>query len=280
MGTLTQKKGSYPMRNTILSLENALRREGLLCTSCGADIPLRALSNHSGKTCPGDLFICKGFDFKEEYLTEAAHRGAVAYMAQRAVADCGLPCILVSDVRKAQAVAARWYYDRPSEGLMLCGVTGTKGKTTAVHDLHAVLRGGSGKAAGMLCGIACDVGGEPEELHITTPESLEVQRLLRKAADHGRTQVAVEVSSQAMKLDRLYGEHFAFGLFLSLGAVHISPTNTRTWTTICAASASSCAAAARPSFAAPRSVSRTSTGRPGRVPGASSPWGPSGPTAT
>ncbi len=211
------------MRNTTFALEAALRREGLLLASCGADMPLRALSNHSGHTAPGDLFICKGFDFRAEYLYAAAARGAAACMSEQAVADCGLPCILVSDVRKAQAVAARWYYDRPSDSLMLCGVTGTKGKTTTVHDLQAVLTGGSGKAAGMLCGIACDVGGEREELHITTPESLEVQRLLRKAADHGRTQVAVEVSSQAMKLDRLYGEHFAFGLFLSFGADHISP---------------------------------------------------------
>ncbi len=211
------------MRNTTSSLEAALRREGLLCASCGAEEPLRALSNHSGRTQAGDLFICKGFDFKEEYLLAAERRGAVAYMAERTVAACGLPCMLVSDVRKAQAVAARWYYDRPSDGLSLFGVTGTKGKTTTVHDLQAILTGGNGRPAGMLCGIACDVGGEREELHITTPESLEVQRLLRKAADNGREQVVVEVSSQAMKLDRLYGEHFAFGLFLSFGADHISP---------------------------------------------------------
>ena len=126
---------------------------------------------------PGDLFICKGYGFKPEYLLKAREAGAVCYMAEEQQADCPSSSLIVSDVRKAQSLAAQWFYDRPSDAFTLVGITGTKGKTTTTYMTHAVMDAVAGTKTGLLSGMEHDMGGQVTYTHLTTPESLEMQQL-------------------------------------------------------------------------------------------------------
>lgn len=171
---------------------------------------------------PGTLFFCKGAAFREEYLDDAVARGARAYVGQRAYA-CGVPGIVAGDVRRAMAVLAVAFFGSPSTSLALAGVTGTKGKTTVTFYLDAVLRARRAAPSGLIGGVAVDDGASRRPSHCTTPEAVELQRILARARDNGCDAVAMEVSSQALKYDRTYGTRFAVGAFTNIGEDHISP---------------------------------------------------------
>lgn len=204
--------------------ELELARYGLLVQGADSNVSFTGLSNNSRQTQSGDLFICKGFGFKPEYLHMAAQRGAVAYMAEAAVDGASLPFIQVSDCRKAQSILARWFYGNPSDAFTLVGVIGTKGKTTTTYMTHAVMNAVAGQHTGMTSGVDLDMGGASVESHLTTPESLDLQRLYAQARDHKLPIVTSEISSQAYKVDRVYGQHFDYGIFLNISPDHISPS--------------------------------------------------------
>jgi len=203
--------------------EQLLQESGLLIKGADVSVTFSGLSNNSKETKSGDLFICKGFGFKPEYLQLAIYSGAVCYVAEQPVPAIDLPFIQVSDARKAQSVLARWFYGNPSDSFQLVGITGTKGKTTTTYMTRAVMDALVGKATGLVSGMERYVGGEVIMSHLTTPESLEMQQLFAEARDNGMPTVTAEISSQAYKVDRVYGQHFNYGIFLNIGPDHISP---------------------------------------------------------
>ena len=208
------------LRNTN-ELEQLLRQAGLLTGTAGEPVPFTGVSNNSAETEAGDLFICKGFGFKPAYLHMAEDKGAAVYLAETPIEGAVIPFVQVSDVRKAQSLIARAFYQNPSESFTLIGITGTKGKTTTAYDMKAILDDCSGVPTGLLSTVERFVGEEHEPSHLTTPESLDLQRLLATARDHEMPYVTMEVSSQAYKMERVAGEYFDFGLFLNFGEDHI-----------------------------------------------------------
>ena len=203
-------------------LESVLRSGGLLLRGIGRNVDILGVSNDSRAVKPGDLFICKGYGFKPEYLEKAREAGAVCYLAQEEL-ESDLPAILVSDVRKAQSLTAQWFYDHPTDAFTLVGITGTKGKTTTTYMTHAVMDAVAGTKTGLLSGMERDMGGEVIPTHLTTPESLEMQQLFAEAREHKLPIVTAEISSQAYQVHRVYGQHFQYGVFLNIGPDHISP---------------------------------------------------------
>ena len=203
--------------------EQELMRHHLLVKSSETAVSFIGISNNSKETMPGDLFICKGFRFRPEYLVMAAQNGAVCYLSEEEIPGTDLPYILVSDVRKAQSVLARWFYDDPSRAFCLAGVTGTKGKTTTTHMIHGVMDAVEGQDTGYLSGIEHFAGGEVYAAHLSTPESLELQKLYAEARDNALPFVTSEISSQAYKVERVFGQHFDYGVFLNISPDHISP---------------------------------------------------------
>ncbi len=211
------------IRKDSRALETYLQQHGLLVSPAEAGVTFTGLSNNSQETHEGDLFICKGFGFKPEYLLMAANRGAVCYMGENEIPGTTLPFLHVSDVRKAQSLAARWFYDMPSDHFTLVGITGTKGKTTTTCMTHAVMNAIAGCKTGLISGLECDVGGEVVSSHLTTPESPDMQKYFATARDNKMPIVTIEISSQTYKVDRAYGQHFDYGVFLNIGPDHISP---------------------------------------------------------
>lgn len=216
---------------TIKQYLELLRKEGLVVSDClyGCEERIiRQMTYASGDVGEDTLFLCKGAAFKKEYLEEALEKGAVAYVSEQYY-ETGreVPCILVSSMRKAMPVLAKVFYRQPDEQLLLTGVTGTKGKTTTVYYirgiLDAYLKAAGERASGMISTIETYDGVSCEESKLTTPESMELFRHFRNAADTGIHHMTLEVSSQALKYQRVRKLRFDVGVFLNISEDHISP---------------------------------------------------------
>lgn len=206
-----------------------LVKESNLCGLWGQEIT--NVTYDSRRAVKGSLFLCKGAAFRPEYLEQAQKRGAVCYVAQhRFEAAKETPYILVTNIRKAQAVLGAFHYGNPQKDLLITGITGTKGKTTTAYYLQAILDAWKGKPedsdAGN-CALISTIhtwdgkGDEPSEM--TTPEALELYRHFRNAVDAGMEHLVMEVSSQALKYQRVWGLQFEVGIFLNISEDHISP---------------------------------------------------------
>ena len=102
----------------------------------------------------------------------------------------------------------------------MVAVTGTNGKTTTTYLLKAILEG-RGAKVGLIGTNQNMIGSEIVPTERTTPESLELQGLLRRMADAGCTHVVMETSSHALFEDRVYGIHYAVGIFTNLTQDHL-----------------------------------------------------------
>ena len=208
---------------TVASAIVELMREDLIygVFDLKMEIDIRKISYDSNDVQNGTLFICKGINFKEEYLQSAILKGATVYISEvRYKVD--IPCILVSDIRKALAVLSKWYYGNADEKLNLCGITGTKGKSTTVYFLYNILDEAK-KKVGFSTTVDTFDGSIVKESVLTTPESLEAHKLFNGAVRNGCTDFIMEVSSQAYKMDRIFGLHYKYGIFVNISDDHISP---------------------------------------------------------
>lgn len=191
------------------------------------DAAVALVSYDSREVVPGTLFLCKGAHFKAEFLEAARRKGALAYVSQTPFPQVALPCIHVTDMRRAIAPLADLFYDHPSGKLKVIGLTGTKGKTTAAYYLKAILDEYLAQEGKPECGLLSSIetydGIERFESHITTPEPLELQRHFAHAVQSGMEYLVMEVSSQALKYHRSLCTDFAATCFINIGVDHISP---------------------------------------------------------
>jgi len=198
-------------------------------TPIAADLtrPVALVSCDSQNVSPGTLFICKGAHFTSRYLSDARRKGAFAYVSEREYPDAEVPCILVADVRRAMALCADLYYHHPSGKLGVVGVTGTKGKSSTTYYLKYIFDeylAARGKPdSGVISSIDTYDGVERFESHLTTPEPLDLQRHFANAVSSGMEHLVMEVSSQALKYDRVLNVEFAAAVFLNISTDHISP---------------------------------------------------------
>ncbi|MEG2119320.1 MAG: UDP-N-acetylmuramoyl-L-alanyl-D-glutamate--2,6-diaminopimelate ligase, partial [Pseudoflavonifractor sp.] len=186
------------------------------------------VSCDSQTVVPDTLFLCKGAAFQPDYLRIAAEKGAFAYVSEAEFPQVPqLPCLRVTDIRRAMALLADLAWGHPSGKLCVVGITGTKGKTTAAYYLNAILdahRAALGlRPTALLSTIVTDDGAERRPAKLTTPEPLDLQRHLWNAAAAGCGYVTMEVSSQALKYHRVTGTDFSVAVFLNIGEDHISP---------------------------------------------------------
>ena len=184
-------------------------------------IAVSSITADSRQVNEGTLFICKGFGFKKDYLLSAVEKGAVCCLSEEFYEDVDIPCIQVRDVRKASSLAARWFYDEPETQMTLVGITGTKGKTSAANILKHIFDTASPRKTALLSTGRVDTVANQYDTHLTTPEPVELQQYFHEAAEAGCHQVVMEVSSQAMKMNRVYGVRFDYGIFLNVGEDHV-----------------------------------------------------------
>lgn len=223
------------MKQSVLEYKKLLEQKGLLVEFAEPegkeeeDRPVTLVTYFSGGADQGTLFLCKGAAFKEAYLKDAVNRGAVAYVSEKEYeAGKEIPALIVNDARKAQFVLGEAFYDYPAKSLHVTALTGTKGKTTTAYYLQSMLDACLKKQGGNGCALLSSIeyydGKTREASTLTTPESLELCRHMRNAVDAGLSHMVMEVSSQALKYERVGNTHFDTAIFLNISKDHISPT--------------------------------------------------------
>lgn len=155
------------------------------------------------------------------FIPDALQRGACAILSARPAPDpAPVTWVRVSDDREALALAARNYYSRPDERVRVVGVTGTNGKTTVVHLVESILKT-HGETVCALGTLAYRIGREEIRAERTTPESVDLYRILDRAAAEGCRHAVMEVSSHSLALKRVAGLRFAAAVFTNLTRDHL-----------------------------------------------------------
>ena len=182
---------------------------------------ISAVTYNARSVVPGALHVCvpglrsDGHDF----APAAVEHGAVALIVER-VLDLRVTQLVVESSRQAMAAAADAFYGHPSNEVQVVGVTGTNGKTTTAYLMHSILSA-AGLRPGLLGTVESRVGGVVEPVTRTTPESVDLQAILRRMADAGDRSCAMEVSSHALELGRTDSLHFAAVAFTNLTQDHL-----------------------------------------------------------
>jgi UDP-N-acetylmuramoyl-L-alanyl-D-glutamate--2,6-diaminopimelate ligase len=192
------------------------------CTSTvDRDIEITGLAYDSRKVRNGDLFFCiRGVSTDgHKYAPSAVENGAVCLMVSEKL-DIDVPQIVVKDDRKAMALISKRFYRCPSDDMLMVGITGTSGKTSSTYMMKSVL-----EEAGYNTGLIGTVHIQYNDMDIpsehTTPESMDLQKILSDMRDAGVKAVVMEVSSHSLYLDRVYGIRYQGAMFTNLSQDHL-----------------------------------------------------------
>ena len=189
------------------------------------NIQINKIEYNSDKIAPGDLFVAiSGINEDgHDYIDKAIEKGAAAVIVDENKLDrvnAVVPVVAVENSRIALAELAAKYYDYPANKLRIIGITGTKGKTTTAYMIRDIMLKAK-KKIGMIGTIYNTYADKKIEAIRTTPESLDIQKLLKDMVDSGIEYVVMEVSSHALELHRVHGIKFEIGIFTNLGREHL-----------------------------------------------------------
>jgi UDP-N-acetylmuramoyl-L-alanyl-D-glutamate--2,6-diaminopimelate ligase len=184
---------------------------------------IQGITHDSRRVKTGDLFVALrgGYFDGHQFIQQAAARGAAALLVEEPVAS-ELPQVVVSDTRAALAIVAAAFYGLPSRSLNVVGITGTDGKTTTSYLVEAILRA-AGLKTGVVGTVSVRIGADvlDHETRQTTPESDEIQRILRQMADAGADCAIVEATSHGLDLHRLDEVEFRIGAVTNITREHL-----------------------------------------------------------
>ena len=202
-----------------------------------ADLPgldIDSIHYRAQEVQPAGMFVAiegqaaDGHDF----MHQALQRGAVAIVVQKEppqpyLKEClaqsvqSQPIIIrVSDTRKALADLAARFFGDPSEHMTLIGITGTNGKTTVAYLIESILLQ-AGLKTGVIGTINYRYADKTFNNPMTTPESLDLQKIMAQMLSEGVTHVVMEASSHAMDLNRIRSCWFDVAVFTNLSQDHL-----------------------------------------------------------
>jgi UDP-N-acetylmuramoyl-L-alanyl-D-glutamate--2,6-diaminopimelate ligase len=116
------------------------------------------------------------------------------------------------------------FYKKPAERIAVTGITGTNGKSTTAFLVEAILTA-AGRKSALIGTIEYHVAGKILPAPHTTPEALDLNRILSEALGNGATEAVMEVSSHALAQERVYGVPFDVAVFTNLTRDHLDYHN-------------------------------------------------------
>ena len=212
---------------SVVVVADALREAGLL-TDVFGDLPTTVtdITDDSRRVRAGGIFVAVRGSAGDghDYLAAAEKAGAALAIVED-WSRTALPVLVVTDARRAAAVAAGAFHGWPARQLVMVGVTGTNGKTTTVGMLRHLLDGEAGHRAASIGTLGVLVGSEGTPLDggsgLTTPGPVELQGVLARLGQQGVRRVAMEVSSHALDQRRVEGIQFDAGVFTNFTRDHL-----------------------------------------------------------
>jgi len=190
-------------------------------TLFGGDADITAVTYDSRKVVPGSLFVAvRGFNTDgHAYIEKAVESGAAAVLTEEK-GEWGIPTAVCPDTRRGLAEVGAQFYGRPADALKIIGVTGTNGKTTTTYLIKQILDL-LGYKTGLIGTNQNIIGDKVETAARTTPESLDLQKMLHDMVEAGVTHVVMEVSSHSLALSRTHGIQFYEAVFTNLTQDHL-----------------------------------------------------------
>jgi UDP-N-acetylmuramoyl-L-alanyl-D-glutamate--2,6-diaminopimelate ligase len=191
---------------------------------------ISSIAYDSRKVEAGGLFVAMPGHHHDgsRFIGQSIEKQAAAFvteMTQKQIAeagfqDSGVTAIHVDDSRHALAWVSDRFYGRPSDQLDLIGITGTNGKTTLTYLLERIFET-AGQSCGVIGSINYRYGGTEYPAPMTTPEALEINRMLSEMVDQGVEKCCIEVSSHSLALKRARELRFAVGVFTNITRDHL-----------------------------------------------------------
>jgi UDP-N-acetylmuramoyl-L-alanyl-D-glutamate--2,6-diaminopimelate ligase len=188
-----------------------------------ADAEITGLAYDSRQVVPGTLFFALRGVVADghRFIQQAVRSGASAVVLEDpASAPTDIPWVQVDDARLALARMAATFYGNPTDGIPVIGITGTNGKTTTTFLVEAMLAA-AGIPAAVIGTISYRLGEFQLPAPHTTPESADLQQVLRELVDRGAQGVVMELSSHALEQHRADGCRFDVGVFSNLTPEHL-----------------------------------------------------------
>ncbi len=194
------------------------------------DRDISSIAYDSRKVEPEGLFIAMPGHHHDggRFIGQAIEKKAGAFvteMPQKQIAEAGfqssgVTAIHVDDSRHVLAWVSDRFYGRPSDQLDLIGITGTNGKTTLTYLLERIFET-AGHSCGVIGSINYRYGGTEYPAPMTTPEALEINRMLSEMTGQGVDKCCIEVSSHSLALKRARELRFAVAVFTNLTRDHL-----------------------------------------------------------
>jgi len=187
------------------------------------DLDIRDITYHSHLVKEGDLFVAIKGEKRDghHFIQESITRGARAVVVEELpVTVPDIPVVVVQDSRKALALISAAFFAHPSREMTLVGITGTSGKTTTSYLIESIMKA-AGKAVGVIGTINYRLNGKERPAPTTTPQSYDLQRLLREMVAEGIPNAVMEVSSHALDQERVRGCHFDAAVFTNISPEHL-----------------------------------------------------------
>ncbi len=187
-------------------------------------IPITSITFDSRNIIAGCLFIAiKGTQTDgHDYIETTIAAGATAIVSETIQKKQfkNITFVKVNDTSYALGIIASNFYNNPSSKLKLVGVTGTNGKTTIATLLYNLIQK-LGYKAGLMSTIRNYIGDEPIDATHTTPDAIQINKLLKQMIDKGCEYCFMEVSSHAIHQQRISGLKFTGAIFTNITHDHL-----------------------------------------------------------
>ena len=207
-----------------MKLNELLKTIRPLAIEGNAGVEITGVDIDSRRVEPGHLFVAiKGTQTDgHAFMDKAASLGAAAILCETMPDNMaeGVTYVKVASTEDAVGSVATIFYGEPSKKLKLIGVTGTNGKTTIATLLYDMFRK-LGHRCGLLSTVCNYIEGDAVPASHTTPDPIELNRLLAKMAEAGCEYVFMECSSHAIAQKRIGGLRYAGGIFTNLTRDHL-----------------------------------------------------------
>ena len=186
------------------------------------EIEVTGITSDSRLVQAGDLFVAFRGDHVDghHFVKQAIAAGAVAVLVEERVEE-DIVQVVVPSTRRIAPLMAHQILNFPAHAMTMIGVTGTNGKTTTTMLIEHILQK-LGKHTGLIGTIAQRTSqGELRTSVMTTPESVELVKVLKEMRDQGTDYVVMETSSHALELHRVAGIPFRVAVFTNLTQDHL-----------------------------------------------------------